>query len=70
MPKWWRHSMNIQPVTPRIPLCLGICCPSHGQCSRYLSLEGSSPEDVRIDSCQQGDERPLFVLRQVERVAA
>lgn len=60
--------MTIIPITPTEPACFGLVCPHHEHCARYHAVEGTPL--VTLDSCQQGDERPLFVMRQSEQVAA
>ena len=40
------------------PLCFGVCCERHGQCARYLAVEGAGSEP-RIGTC--GPARPLFI---------
>ncbi len=57
--------MTITKITPSTPTCMGICCPRHGACARYLEIDGSSPDDHRIATCAEGEERPMFVMRLV-----
>lgn len=52
--------MSIIPITPTEPACFGVVCPMHEHCARYHAAEGTPLHT--IDSCQQGDERPLFVM--------
>ena len=45
---------------PNNPSCLGICCPVHAECARYVAAEGTPP--TTIPTCERIDgSRPLFV---------
>ena len=51
--------MNIVPITPENPLCMGVCCHLHGTCARYLNVDGSKPEDFKVVDC--GPEYTLYI---------
>jgi len=54
--------VNVRPITPTTPACFGVCCPKHGQCTRYEAVNG--PEGANaIATCDDagGNEWPLFV---------
>jgi hypothetical protein len=51
--------MQVHPITPESPACLGVCCPLHPSCARYAAAEGAPP--TTIATCEREGARPLFV---------
>jgi len=43
-----------------IELCLGVCCPIHAQCTRYLDIEGAINATF-MGTCLEDGKRPLFI---------
>ena len=41
-------------------LCLGVCCPTHHECQRYLAVEGAINAEF-IGTCLEDGKRPLFI---------
>ncbi|WKB53002.1 hypothetical protein [Eleftheria terrae] len=56
--------MNVVPITPTTPACFGVMCQRHAECARYHLIDNAPHDQLRIASCEQGPERPLFVPRE------
>lgn len=56
--------MTVQPITPHLPACFGVCCPQHADCARYAAVERMT-DAYAIATCDDEGigSRPLFQQR-------
>ncbi len=57
------NDMNITPITETTPACFGVACEKHGQCARYIAIDGAPAHQQRIGHCTPTEHsaRPLFI---------
>lgn len=48
------------PIAPPRPACFGVMCPLHGECARYLAVNGTQADAKTIGTCHTPIGYPQF----------